>query len=140
MPKNPDNSAIDYLPEPSQDGAFAQTYIFENFLKPYLVVTARDAKTGKLVKGACIGIHDNVEGGNDFAGCDGKLVNGHGDQDGRKNGKIKTIRLPNTGDFTIVNTSPFPNGYRAAKPRSVSAGPAEAGEFVPVTIKLRPRG
>jgi hypothetical protein len=51
-----------------------------------------------------------------------------------------TTRLPNTGDFKVVNPSPYLKGYRAAKPRTVFAGPAESGEFVPVTIKLLPKG
>lgn len=137
LPDLPDDSPTPYLREPSQVGAEGQTFTFENFLKPFLVVTARDLKTGKLVKGACIAVVDLDQGGADYAGCDGTLVNGHGDQDGKRNGKIKTTRLPNTGNFRVQVKTPFPTGYRNGPSVKLVAEPATTGEFEAVTIKLR---
>jgi len=139
LPDKPDGTPTDYLVEPAQERSPSAPFTFRNFLKPYLVVSVRDAKTKKPVKGACIAVVDLGQGGTDFSACDGTLVNGQGDQDGRKNGKIRSSRLPNAGAFRVDNRSPYPAGYRKAKSVKVSAGPAETGEFEAVAIKPRPR-
>jgi hypothetical protein len=92
LPVKPNDQPTDYLLEPSQQGSSSQTYTFTNFLKPYIVVTMINVKTGKMLKGGCIGVERPGVPGTGMRICDG-VPNG-GDQDGKKNGKIKTKRLP----------------------------------------------
>lgn len=137
LPAKPGGVPTEYLLEPPQEGPSGGTFTFANYLKPYLVVTARNAKTGKLVKGACIAVGKQGQGA-DLGACDGDRAGGLGDQDGLRNGRIVTRRLSTTGDYVVVNKSPFPRGYRAARPVTVSAGPAETGQSEAVVIRLRP--
>lgn len=139
LPEKPDGSYPDYLLEEPQLTQIGGTLTFNNFLKPYIVVTLRNAKTGKLVKGACIGVSRPNVGGTGFGVCDGNPNGGNADQDGRKNGKIKTVRLPTPGlepvtlNYKVENKTP---GFKA-RAVTVSAEPAETGEFETVTLKLR---
>lgn len=131
---NGDNPPVDYVPAPDQEGGFGQTYTFKNFLKPPLVVTAVDAKTGDPVKGACVVVSD--VSGVPFAvagGCDG----GPTDQDDRRNGKFETPRL-NPSKYRVDQKSPPPSGYSlGAKSVTFRADPVVRGKFEAVTIKLR---
>ncbi len=124
----------EYLSEPFQFGGFNQTYTFENFLKPYLVVTARDARTGDRVAGACITVANVDQGGASFGGCDG----GTTDEDGERNGKIATPRLTRAGNYRVDQKAPFPAGYVQGASVPVAAKPALPGEFENVTIELPP--
>jgi hypothetical protein len=135
LPAKPDSTPPDYLLQPYQDGPSGATFTFRNFLKPSIVVTLQDAKTGKPVKGACIAVGKEGQGG-ELAACDGDRANGRGDLDGKKNGKIKTARLSTTGNYLVVNTI-APAGYGKAKTIAVSTGPAKTGEFEKATLKLR---
>ena len=138
LPDKPDGRPTDYLPEPPQTGAEGQTFTFRNFLKPYLVVTTLDARTGQRVEGACIAVVDVDRGGGAFAGCDGTLVNGSGDQDGQRNGKIQTTRLHNTGNYRVDQKSPPPPGYVLGASVDAAADPAQTGEFEAVTVTVPP--
>jgi hypothetical protein len=140
LPDKPNDQPTDYLREEPQTGSQGQTYTFTNFLKPYFVVTMINVKTGKPFKGACIGLSRPGVGGFGMRICDG-VPNG-GDQDGRKNGKIKTKRLgtpsqePETLTYEVAGSTP---GYKA---RAVTkqAEPAETGEFEKATLRFRPTG
>ena len=134
LPDKPNGQPTDYLPEPPQTGAEGQTFTFRNFLKPYLVVTASDAKTGKQIEGACIAVVNVDLGGGAFGGCDG----GTSDRDGQRNGKIETPRLAHAGTFRVDQKSPPPAGYVLGASVEVVADPAQTGEFEAVTIKLPP--
>ena len=139
LPDKPDGSYTDYLLEDPQITAPGGTLTFKNYLKPYMVVTLRNAKTGKLVKGGCIMISRPNVGGSATAACDGNANGGNADRDGRKNGKIKTIRLatpglePVTLNYRVESTTP----WYTAKAVTVSAEPATTGKFEAVTLKLR---
>jgi hypothetical protein len=135
LPDKPDDSRTDYLPEDPQVTQPGGTVTFRNFLKPYIVVTIIDAKTGKPVKGACIGAGPEGEVFS-LAACDGNANGGDADQDGKTNGKIKTRRLDKPGIYTVANTF-VPAGYRKAKSVTLSAEPAKTGEFEQHTFKLR---
>ena len=138
LPTQPNNQPTDYLLEPPQTGEAGQTFTFHNFLKPYLVVTAFDARTGQRVEGACIAVEDLDQGGTDFGGCDGDKPGGAGDQDGQRDGRITTRRLPNVGNFRVHQKSPPPSGYVLGASVDVAAKPAQTGEFEAVTVKVPP--
>ena len=112
LPEKPNDQPTDYLLEPAQVGGAGQTYTFRNYLKPYVVVSAVDARTGNRVLGACVVVAD-VDRGSGVGGCDGAPS----DRDGRRNGKIQTPRLNNanyrdgTGNHRVDQTSPAPAGY-----------------------------
>jgi hypothetical protein len=137
LPDQPNDQPTDYLLEPSQEGSSGQTYTFENFLKPYIVVSMINAKTKKKFKGACIGVSRPGVAGTGMRICDG-VPNG-GDQDGRKNGKITTKRLPTpdgkpaTLTYEVAGSTP---GF-AAKAVTLEAEPAKTGEFEKATLKFR---
>ncbi len=139
LPEQPNGQPTDYLLEEPQLTSVGGTLTFNNFLKPYIVVTIRNAKTGKLVKGACIGVSRPNVAGTGFGVCDGNPNGGNADRDGRKNGKIRTARLPTpdgrpaTLNYKVENKTP---GFKA-KSVTVSAEPAKTGEFETVTLKQR---
>lgn len=139
LPEQPDGQPTDYLLEEPQITSLGGTLTFRNFLKPYFVVTLRDAQTGNLVKGGCILMSRPNVGGSGFGACDGNPNGGNADRDGRKNGKIRTARLPTpdgrpaTLTYKVENTTPW---YTARSVKE-SAEPATTGEFETVTLKLR---
>ena len=133
--EKPNNQPNDYLLEPSQTGAEGQTFVFRNFLRPYLVVTAVDAQSGKPLEGACIAVEDRDRGGTSFGGCDGNAASGLGDQDGQRDGRITTRRL-NTGTYRVHQKSPAPAGYLLGAAVDVTADPAQTGEFEAVTAEF----
>jgi hypothetical protein len=124
----------DYLLEPSQDTGFGGSVTFQNFLKPYLAVTARDARTGAVVPGVCIAVQDLDHGGGPTGGCDGDTS----DADGRRNGTITTKRLAHAGNYRVNQKSPPPTGYVLGPSVDVVADPAATGEFEAVTIQVPP--
>lgn len=135
LPDDPNTGLpTNYLLEPSQDGGFSATYTFENFLKPYLVVTARDARTDKLIEGVCIAIADVDQGGAAAGGCDGAAS----DLDGQRNGKIETKRLGHAGNYRVDQTV-VPAGYLKGPAQSVIAEPSLPGEFHAVAITVIPK-
>jgi len=135
----PNDQPTDYLLEPAQDGSSSQVYTFKNFLKPYIVVTMINVKTGKPFKGACIGLSRPGVPGTGSRICDGNPGGGDADRDGRVNGKIKTKRLPTpdgrpvTLTYEVAGSTP---GY-TARAVTLKAEPARTGEFEEVTINLR---
>ena len=139
LPDRPNDQPTDYLLERPQVGGAGQTFTFRNFLKPYVVVSAVDARTGNRVLGACIVVAD-VDRGSGVGGCDGASS----DRDGRRNGKIQTPRLNNanyldgTGNHRVDQTSPAPAGYVLGASVEFVADPARTGEFEAVTVKLPP--
>jgi hypothetical protein len=124
----------DYLREPSQDTGWGGSVTFANFLKPYLAVTAHDARTGAVVPGVCIAVQDLDRGGGAAAGCDGDAH----DADGQRNGTITTKRLARAGNYRVNQTSPPPAGYVRGPSVDVVADPAATGEFEAVTIQVPP--
>ncbi len=142
LPNKPNNQPTDYLLEPSQEGNSSQTYTFTNFLKPYIVVTMINVKTGKKFKGACIGLSQPGVSGSGSRICDGNPGGGDADQDGRKNGKITTKRLPTPGGQPVILTYEVAGstpGYKA-KAVTLEAEPAETGEFEKAALKFRRTG
>ncbi len=138
LPEQPNGQPTDYLLEQPQTGAVGQTFTFWNFLKPYFVVTTVDARTGQRVPGACIGVQDLDAGGAPFAGCDGNAAGGAGDQDGLRDGRITTRRLPHAGNYRVNQGSPPPAGYLLGASADVVAEPAQTGESEAVELKLQP--
>lgn len=134
LPDQPDDQPTQYLLEPQQVGGAGQMYTFANFLKPYLVVTALDARTGVRVPEACVAVADVDRGGAVFGGCDGQPS----DRDGRRDGKIETPRLPHAGNYRVDQKSPPPPGYVLGASADVAADPATTGEFDAVTVKVPP--
>lgn len=139
LPEQPNGQPTDYLLEEPQITFIGGSLTFRNFLKPYFVVTLRDARTGNLVKGGCILVSRPNVGGSGIGACDGNANGGNADRDGRKNGKIKTIRLstpdgrPATLDYRVENKTP----WYTARSVTESVEPAKTGEFETVTLKLR---
>ncbi len=125
-----------HLVAPPQDGGW-QSYRFDNYLKPYLQVGYRDAHTGALLRGACLGINETGLGGAVYAGCDGNAAGGAGDQDGSGNGVVETRRLPKAGTYTVTtSTAGLPTGYLRPTPVDLAAPPAETGDVVTHTIQM----
>lgn len=139
LPEKPDSTPPDYLLEDPQITEPGGTLTFKNYLKPYIVVTMIDAKTGKPFKGACVSVSRPGVGGTEVGGCDGNPGGGTADQDLRKNGKLRTKRLstpsgdPVTLTYRVVGNTP---GYKA-RAITVSAEPATTGESEKVTLKFR---
>lgn len=135
MPDHPTTGLpTEYLVEPFQDSGFGGSLTFENYLKPYLVVTALDAKTGNRVNGFCIAVGDLDRGGGAAAGCDGDTS----DLDGQRDGKITTKRLARTGNYRVSQKSPFPPGYVQGPSVDLFADPATTGQFEAVTLQVPP--
>lgn len=134
---------LDHLREPPLEGVSwsGGPYTFQNYLKPFLVVSAVDATTGALVPGACINVGNLSRGGGVGGGCDGDSF----DQDNARNGMFKTKRLnlayPYVGpeNFRVSQTSPPPPGYELGARVDTAAGPAETDEFVHVILPLTPK-
>lgn len=125
-----------HLLEPPQDGGW-QSYRFDNYLKPYLRVTYRDAHTGVPLRGACLGINETGLAGAVYAGCDGNAAGGAGDQDGAANGVVETRRLPKAGSYTVTtSTAGLPAGYLRPTPVDLTAPPAETGDVVTHTFEM----
>lgn len=134
LPDQPNDQPTDYLLEPDQEGGADKTaYTFRNFLKPFLVVTVKDARTGKLVEGACISVAP-PGGGGVAGGCDGDAA----DLDEQSNGKVQTKRVLD-GDYNVTLTR-VPTNYVDNDPSQlVTAEPAKTGEFESVTFNVKPK-
>lgn len=61
------------------------TLTFASEPKPFIVITTTDARTGRRVPGACVGVEDLNRGGGVDGPCDGN--------DGTLDGRITTTRL-----------------------------------------------
>ena len=74
--------------------------------------------------------------------CDGNPNGGDGDQDGRRNGKITTKRLPTTDNTPLTHTWQVADstpGFNA-KAVTLEIEPAKTGEFEKATLKFRRTG
>ena len=120
----------DYLVAPPLDTGWGGTLSFQNDAKPYLVVTALDTRTGKLVPGVCLSVEDLDHGGGIAAACDGAT----GDRDGARNGKMTTSRLPVAN--LRVHQGTVPPGYLKGASVDVTTAPGGVHE---VTLQVPPR-
>ncbi len=101
------------------------------------MITTVDAGTGARLKGACYNIADTSHGGGLGKHCDGQLVNGFGDQDGRRNGVVVTKTLP-VGHTYTIDQATAPAGYRLAVADKLVT--TVAGRDAAATFQNRPAG
>lgn len=120
----------EYVLAPPKDRGWGGTVTFQNFPKPYLIVTSRDARSGALLPGVCIGVTDLDRGG----GADGVCDGGPNDPDGLRNGRMQTKRL-NPGRYRVSQTV-VPADYTKGAPVNVAA---VAGQVHRLTVEAPPR-